>query len=251
VNLLPVAPKSIGYNTVCEAFMYREEHNVRRVFGSLALVASLLGMFACGAFAQSQGLLNSIFNPGVTTINSASVLQSIERLSTLTTTRYQYANTFRVYRDMPPLIAALYGQEMILYATGYVTAGVDLSKIRAEDIQIDGSTLTINVPAPTLQDCFFDESTSEIIGERRALFQGSPQELQVTARRIVIANVRDNAIENGILTEAQAQAEEAITNFLSLSVGSQFTTIRVVVAAPNPNIDPALLPSSCRVDTEQ
>lgn len=223
---------------------------MRRVFGSLALVVALLGMFACGAFAQSQGVFDSLFNPGVTTIRVASILESVEQLSTLTTTRYQYSNTFRVYRDMPPLIAVLYGQEMTLFASGYVTAGVDLSQLSEQNVQISGTTLTLTLPAPTLQDCFFDESTSEIIGERRAFFQGSPQELQVTGRRIVINSIRDSALEAGILNEAKAQAEEAVTNFLQLAAGGQFTTIRVIAAPPNPPVDPALLPSSCRVPTE-
>lgn len=220
---------------------------MKGILSTFVYAGALIAMFVCGAFAYSQGWISMLLGVGGMSTNVSSILQSVEELSTLTTTRYTYTNQFRVYRDMPAVIAVLYGQEMTLHASGHVTAGVNLGALTENDIQISGGTLTVMLPAPTLQDCFFDETTSEILGERRSIFTVAPEQLQISARRIVISNFRTSALEQGILTEAKAQAEEAVQNFLELATQGRFTTIRVIAAPPN--LAPTLeqLPQTCRL----
>ncbi len=187
---------------------------MRKLLGNL-LVIIVVVLITVGIllFAASSGLIPGI---GTTSTNITVILDSVEQLSALTTTRYNFASLVTSTRDMPPLLQLLYGQRQVLIAVGHVTAGIDLAQLTDQDITQEGDTLTLRLPAPQLFDCFLNEGDSYIAESTSGVFAGTASNLNEAARRFAVQQFRDSALEAGILAEVRAQAQTALGQFLTL-----------------------------------
>lgn len=202
----------------------------------LIVVAVVFGVL----FAQQQGWFPWL-NNGYR-INANVVLERIQDMSLLTTTRYNYSSIVTSERQIPGILGALYGERQVMVAVGYVVAGVDMSKISADDVSIDGEALSIRLPSPILQDCFLDEQASYIVSRDTGIFSRSAPNLDTEARRYAVQQFRNSALEGRILEEAQVQAAEVVKSFILLLGVESIRDVNITVAMPETN---APLPSSC------
>lgn len=202
----------------------------------------LILVFVVGLFSSDVGIFAILTGNVRTQVDVNSVLSSVEALSQLTTTRYVYTNQITASRDLPDILAVAFGEQLVMEANGHINAGIDLTKLEAEDVRQDGNVLFINLPAPELQDCFFNEQSSRILEQRAAIFSNYPEDLQIAARKIAIQNFRDQAIEDGIFEEARIQSEIAITEFV-MALIPNLESVRVVTDPIDPN---APLPLTCQ-----
>ncbi len=120
---------------------------------------AVLLLLVAGAVLVILFTVQQLFTPSYR-ITANIVLERIQDMSLLTTTRYNYSSVVTSERQMPGILGALYGERMAMVAVGYVVAGIDMSQITANDVNVDGDKLSIRLPAPTLQDCFLDEQAS-------------------------------------------------------------------------------------------
>jgi hypothetical protein len=212
-------------------------------YGLILLIGLIIGLIiALGVMTlQQQGLLNWLNAP---LQNRATViLERIQQMSVLTTTRYNFSSIVTSEREMPPLLAGLYGERQVLVAVGYVTAGIDLSRMTEQDITTQDGVMTIRLPAPTLQDCILDEGASYIAERDTGIFNRSAPDLDVQARQYAIEQFRDQSLNQNILGEVQGQAQVAISEFVTLLNIPGVTTVSVETASPDPN---APIPPSCQ-----
>jgi hypothetical protein len=191
---------------------------------------------------RDQGFLPFLNRPAFQN-RATLVLDSVQQMSVLTTTRYNFSSLITSERDMPPVFQSLYGERQVLVAVGAVTAGIDLSQMTAEDVVIRDNAVLLTLPPPALQDCFLDESASYVVERSTGLFaQGAPQ-LEGQARQFAIQQFREGALNSGIFENVQQQATEAITTFVQLLQIPDITTVSVQV--PPPDLD-APLPTTCQ-----
>ncbi len=187
------------------------------------------------------GSFQSIFNPQQPVVITATVmLERIQALSQLTTVRYNYSSLITTEREMPALLAALYGERQIMVAVGHVNAGIDLSQIALEDIVRDGQTITITLPPPELQDCFLNEQDSYIVSRDTGIFARPASNLDTEARRYAVEQFRTMALENGILNDVQIQAHEIIQGLTSMI--DETSSVNIITSPPNPD---GPMPSTC------
>lgn len=202
----------------------------------LTLVVIILVVLAT-LYLASQCLL-----PGVCTskptFTATTLLNKVQALSSLTTTRYTFSTIVTTETDMPNWLKALYGQKQVMVAVGYITAGVDMKQAKANDVQT-GDTVSLTLPAPTLQDCILDEGKTYIAALDKGIFAPTNPTLDQESRRFAVQQLRQAAVNGEILTEAQTQARTAITEFINL-VGVANVQLNFLPADPN-----APLPESC------
>lgn len=167
------------------------------------------------------------------------ILQQVQALSQLTTTRYNYSVIVTTARDMPPLIAALYGESLSLVAVGHVNAGIDLSRLSPQNVVEREGVITITLPPPALQDCFLNEAASYVVQHNTGIFASASPQLDTEARRYAVEQLRRMALEEGILEETQAQARSVIVRLVRMFSGK---AVEVITTPPDPN---APLPESC------
>ena len=210
---------------------------MKRILSLILTLVVILAVVLATLYLATQCIL-----PGVCTskpaFNATTLLTKIQSLSSLTTTRYTYSTIITTETDMPDLLKVLYGQKQVMVAVGYITAGVDMKQATASDVQ-SGQSLTLSLPAPALQDCILDEGKTYIASLDKGIFAPASPTLDQDARRFAVQQLRQSAVNSEILTEAQKQAQTALTDFINL-VGVPNVQINFQAADPN-----TPLPASC------
>jgi hypothetical protein len=202
----------------------------------IAIAAVVLGIL----LLFSRGLI-----PGLqptTTINATIIRDSVQRLSTLVTTRMNYSSVITSEVDMPEFLRLLYGQRQVLVATGHVTAGIDLTQLQTTDITLSDGAITLRLPPPELLDCFLDEGATYVAAQDTGIFARDLPTMDQDSRRYAVEQFRQQALEGGILAMAQEQAASVIEEFVGLFTGQGVRSITVIHTTPP--IEP-ILPPTC------
>jgi hypothetical protein len=185
------------------------------------------------------GLISALTGgPAPVTVNTTTVLDRIEALSELMTTRFNYSSLVTSERDMPEILRGLYGDRMVMVAVGHVNAGIDVKNIRVTEGP--ANTLVVTLPPPILQDCFLDEKKSYVVSRDTGFFAKPAPNMDQEARRYAVEQFRDMAIKAEIYQEAQQRAKNLIENLL-IDIGVK--KVNVVTSPIDPN---APFPASCQ-----
>jgi hypothetical protein len=209
---------------------------------SLALIAFLAfaGLAVGCVFALAQtGFLAAITGTTPVVNRGAVILERVQALSLLTTTRYNYSLTITSQRDMPGILAALYGESLLFVAVGHVVAGVDLSQLTVRDVVEGDGVITIMLPPAALQDCFLNDQESYVVRRDTGIFANPSPDLDNSARRYAVEQLRTAALENGIIANAEAQARLVVTELVETLAESQ---AQIISTPPDPA---SPLPSTC------
>jgi len=209
---------------------------MKRILSILLTLIVIISVILATLYLASQCVI-----PGVCTnkpaFTATTLLTKIQSLSSLTTTRYTYSTIVTTESDMPDFLKALYGQKQVMVAVGYITAGIDMkqAKVNAQN----GDSLNLTLPAPTLQDCILDEGKTYIAALDKGIFAPTNPTIDQDSRRFAVQQLRQSAVNGEILTQAQTQAQTAITDFVNL-IG--VPNVQITFAAADPNTP---LPASC------
>jgi hypothetical protein len=110
------------------------------------------------------------------------------------------------------------GRTTLLYiAHGEVRAGVDLSKIQPEDVQISDQTVTLRLPPPEILDSKIDVNRSRVYDYDRGFMGLGPDaapQLQSLAQQETLQKIVQTACSQGLLETANQRADFAVTQLL-------------------------------------
>lgn len=110
----------------------------------------------------------------------------------------------------------IFDDNLIFVAVGDVTAGVDLSKLGDNDIRVSSfETATVRLPVPEIFVAALNSEESSIIDRDTGILATSDPQLETRVRREATEDLRETAIEEGILDEATAGAEDTLRNLLT------------------------------------
>jgi hypothetical protein len=229
-----------------------DAHGGRRVNGWLVALA-LVAVFGVGATAAWRWIDSNVLQWGVqdgrtVAVNQAELVRQVQAFE-LATVKNTYAGRAHVDADkvlragpkrltLPGWVA---GQELDVQARVTVTAGVDLSGVRPEDMEITRRgkdvQVIIHVPAPEVLSTelvpdTLDMSTSSgvITRVRRSVGLEEP-DLRDRAADEVSQVARSTAVEQGILDDAARETERRLQRFLQSlpQTGSERVTYTVIV----------------------
>ncbi|MBI3414388.1 MAG: DUF4230 domain-containing protein [Verrucomicrobia bacterium] len=174
----------------------------------LLLIALALGLFLGAKFFE---LTSS--RSGVRTLNTAVLLQQVQSLAQLVTVKYVLEKIV-VAEDVK-----WYGESrVILVAHGVVKAGVDLQKLRAEDVRTSKGKISVMLPPPVILDVHLDDDRTEIVERSTGLLRQFDKDLEQNARREALGSMRRAAHAQGILKEAENRLRDQMT-FLFRQLG--------------------------------
>ncbi|MBC8100941.1 MAG: DUF4230 domain-containing protein [Armatimonadetes bacterium] len=216
---------------------------MKLLFRTLLTFIVVIAVFMAGVFAGSNGVFGWLTGNIPVSTNVVTILDRVQALSQLTTTRYSYTNMLSSERELPPVLRALYGDRLIMVAVGHVNAGIDLSLLTTDDITTVENELVIRLPPAVLQDCFFNEQASYVVSRDTGVFSRPVADLDENARLYALGKFRDNAFEQGILADAQTQAETAVRELVGGVTGSQYRAIRIT---SDPQPAAPVLPPTCQ-----
>lgn len=188
--------------------------------------------FLCGAVAVAVIML--LFwiwsSTGKTPfIDRAAVIRQVQSLNRLETASYSIDKVVETGTNYDRLREFLFGDKILLVAHGKAVAGVDLSALGENSIQTNGTTLTLQLPAPTLFSATLDAQETSVFSRSQGILTKGQLNLEADARRQAEAAIAEAACEGGILHEANQNAAKQLTALFT-TVG--FTTVTVRTTTP-------------------
>lgn len=154
--------------------------------------------------------------------------QQISSISELATVEYNYTNMGKFENQ-----ATFYGwkvpfttKSFIVSYDGKMKAGIDMSVV---DIDISGKNINIKVPESKVLSHEIDEKSIEVFDETKNIF--NPISIKDYNQFAIDqkTKVEEDAIEKGLLKEAQEKAETTIKTFLSTIEETKDYKINVTV----------------------
>ncbi|MCC6614688.1 MAG: DUF4230 domain-containing protein [Anaerolineae bacterium] len=217
---------------------------MRKTLGGIITLILILVIFGLGLFGgfviSDRGLLG-LMGVGERSITATVILERIQALAELTTTRYNFSGLVTSERQMPPLLQLIYGERQVLVAVGTIEAGVDLRHLTSDSIQLVGNTMQITLPPAQLQSCAIDESKTYVMQRDTGIFAPESLSLDSDARRFAIAQFRDQALESGVLQQAQDEARTVITQMM-LATNPAIERVDITFTVPEATVT---MPDSC------
>jgi hypothetical protein len=206
------------------------------------LIALVAGLWMLREAAQTvQGGADRLRSWGIELIkeptptirpNPATIIHQVQTLSRLETVSYSVEKVVTVEKGQQGLADLLGLDEKLLFvAHGKVIAGVDLSRLRVEDITIAGDdTVILALPEPEVFVATLDNEQSYVYDHERGILNRVFEEksdLETLARRAAERLIEEAAIEDGILETANTNAQNYLrTLLMALGFDQVFFTDR-------------------------
>jgi hypothetical protein len=138
-------------------------------------------------------------------------VQQLQRLETVVFSMEKIVSGSQESRYLPQLLA---GDRILLIVYGEVTAGVDLAHLDPESLQIANGSVEIVMPAPDIFATRIDNAKTRVYTRETGLFTSPDPNLESEVRREAERQVRQAALDGGILATAAANARTTLTTFL-------------------------------------
>jgi hypothetical protein len=145
------------------------------------------------------------------------VVAAIRDMSRLDTTSFHIEKVIEARDQQSRLWGLVQPKDAILLvAVGDVVAGVDLSKLRDEDVRIDPGThaVRLQLPAPEVLSSSLDERSTHVVLRVTDMLAERNEQLEGEARRQAEQEMRDAAVAAGILERSRASADRTLRALL-------------------------------------
>ena len=111
-----------------------------------------------------------------------SIVQKIQRLNRLETVVYSLDTVVEGSKSSAVLPDLLAGDRILLIVHGQSIAGIDLSKLRSEDVHIDGQSIRVTLPASELFVTSIDNQRTRVYARSTGLLTSADQNLESETR---------------------------------------------------------------------
>jgi hypothetical protein len=183
-------------------------------------VALVIAAFLVGAgIAMTLGLyfVRRANTPKIA--NTATVIQQIQSLSDLVTVKYVmqkvviFTNSSNTTLGQLPNVMRLPGfdeDRITLLAHGIVKAGVDLAKIKPQDVSTSNQRIVFRLPHSVVTDAYLDETQTQVLDRHTGLLRSFEKTLEQQARQYARSEMARAARQDGIEHEAEQRAKEQL-----------------------------------------
>lgn len=180
--------------------------------GAAALfVAGVGGAFYLGTRAPELGGSAASVRPTPT------VVLAVRDLSRLESVSFHVEKVIELTDAQSKLFGLVEAKDAILLvAVGDVVAGVDLSSVSDADVQVDEPTHAVRVklPAPEVFTSALDESQTHVYQRSTDVLATRNERLEGMAHAEAEKQMRQAAIDEGILVKAKTNAERTLRGLL-------------------------------------
>jgi hypothetical protein len=134
------------------------------------------------------------------------IINEVQSLAKLETIRYTVEKVVTAEVNQG-VLGPLFGDRLLFVAHGYVIVGIDMSKIKPEDMWLIGEMLNVRLPATEVLVATLDNDKSYVYNRQTGLFtQGDPT-LETQVRQVAEQEILKAAIADGILDQGTTNAQ--------------------------------------------
>ncbi len=166
------------------------------------------------------------------------IIRQVRTLSRLETIEYSMEKVITAESGQGPF-GFLFGDRLLLVAHGSVIAGVDLGKLGPKDVQVNAlGQVTLTLPPAEVFVANLDNHQTYVYSRGTGLLTKGNVQLETEARKAAEDELRRAAIDDGILAQADRNAQAFLQTFLG-SLGFN----QVVVQIEPRQLDTAVTPT--------
>lgn len=182
------------------------------------LVGFLLGFVTAALLITVTWWVSSSRSSRIVRVDASrpSVISQIRKLQRLETVSFGMDKIVVGERESKYLPKFLAGDRLLLIVFGEVTAGIDLSKVEAGDLDMDpeGTTIKLKIPPAEIFATRLDNERTRVYSRETGLFSRVDPDLETDVRREAERQVRQAAVDGGIMDTAKSNAGTTLTSFL-------------------------------------
>jgi hypothetical protein len=188
------------------------------------VLAVLLGAVALGVFVHharaglAGRLASMITGRALTIVSAGDVVDKVQKLSRLETVEYSLDTVVEGDESNPVLPDALAGDRLLMIVHGQTIAGVDLSQLKPESVQItegaNGRSIRLTLPPSMVFQTSIDNAKSRVYSRNTGIFVSADPNLETQVRQKAQAQLEQAALSDGILDAASKNARATVTAML-------------------------------------
>jgi hypothetical protein len=185
-----------------------------RSTGGSTTVGFLIGFLTA---ALGATLAWHFFNPGSAVridTSQPTVVRQIQQLQRLETVFFSMDKIVSGGWESRYLPTFLSGERLLLIVYGDVTAGVDLGRVGPPEVMVNGQTVRIKLPDAEVFAARVDNERTRVYSRESGLFTHVSANLESDVRREAERQIRQAALDNGILKTATENARTTLASFL-------------------------------------
>ncbi len=162
-----------------------------------------------------QTEVSQLLNPTPTIIpDPVTYIYDIRALARLETIQYSVEKVITAEQNQGTF-DFLFGDRMLFVAHGTVIAGIDMDKIQPADMQLADGILNVRLPPAEVFIATIDNQKSYVYTRETGILSKQAVDLETLARQSAEQEIAKAALEDGILAQAQTNAETYLLKFFN------------------------------------
>ncbi len=110
---------------------------------------------------------------------------------------------------------SLFGDKILFVGHGTVIAGIDMDKLKPEDMHFENGVLTVNLPPAEVFVATLDNDKSYVYNRETGVLAKPDPNLETLVRQKAEQEILKAALEDGVLDHAQTNAEAYLLRFFA------------------------------------
>ena len=162
-----------------------------------------------------QTQVSNLLNPTPTIIPApVTYINAVRALARLETIQYSVEKVITGELNSGTF-QALFGDKILFVEHGTVIAGIDMDKLRPEDMRFENGVLTVRLPPAEVFIAALDNEKSYVYDRQTGVLSRPDPNLETQVRQVAEQEILKGALEDGILEQAQANAEAYLIKFFA------------------------------------
>jgi hypothetical protein len=147
-------------------------------------------------------------------VSQPTVVDRIQRLQRLETVVYTMDKIVSGAKENPVLPNFLAGDRLLMLVHGEVVAGIDFSNLKPGDVKVDGKQVHLRLPPPQIFSTRIDSAKTRVYSRQTGLLVPTDPDLETQVRQEAERQLKEAAMADGILRNAQQNAASTILSLL-------------------------------------
>jgi len=164
-----------------------------------------------------QTQVAQMMNPTPTIIpDPVTYINEVRALARLETIQYSISQVVSSETNQDsPVFAFAFGSKILVQIHGAVIAGIDMEKVQPGDMRFQDSVLYVRLPPAEILAVTLDEDNTEVYTVQEGIFVDIDPNLVLDVLSVGKDKIVSVAVEDGILTQAQKNAEAYLLRFFN------------------------------------
>jgi len=184
------------------------------VIGSVFFIMFIINKTVDAAISPIQNVnqtistqVSKLLNPTPTVLpDPVTIIREVQSLARLETIQYSVEKVITAEINQG-VFGPLFGDRLLFVAQGYVIAGIDLAEIDEQDLRLENDILYVTLPEAEVFVATLNNEDSYVYDRETGVLRKSDPDLETAARQAAEQEILKAAVDDGILQQAQQNAE--------------------------------------------